>query len=45
MTPKERVLTACRHEEPDRVPLQGCFTPEIHQQLADHFAPRGAEDL
>lgn len=40
MTPKERVLTACRHQEPDRVPLQGYFTPEIWQRLTDHFPGR-----
>lgn len=37
MTPKERVLTACRHEEPDRVPLQVYLTPEIREQLQEHF--------
>jgi len=37
MTSKQRVLTACRHEQPDRVPLQVYLTPEIHQQLREHF--------
>ncbi len=40
MTSRERVLTACRHEEPDRVPLQTYLTPEIRQQLNDHFGDR-----
>ena len=42
MTAKERVLAACRHEQPDRVPLQVYLTPEIAQQLQAHF---GARDL
>ncbi len=37
MTSKQRVLTACRHEQPDRVPLQVYLTPEIHRQLREHF--------
>ncbi len=40
MTSKERVLTACRHEEPDRVPLQTYLTPEIREQLQSHFGGR-----
>jgi len=40
LTPKERVKTACAHREPDRVPLQGYFTPEIWRQLEQHFAGR-----
>ena len=42
MTPKERVLAAIGHQQPDRVPIQTYLTPEIHQQLADHF---GAADV
>jgi uroporphyrinogen decarboxylase len=37
MTSRERVFTALNHEEPDRVPLQVDFTPEIAQRLSDHF--------
>ena len=44
MTPKERVLTACRHQEPDRIPLQGYFTPEVYGQLEGYFAPRPVEE-
>ncbi|HCA47922.1 MAG TPA: hypothetical protein DEP45_11405 [Armatimonadetes bacterium] len=40
MTSKERVLTACRHEQPDRVPLQVYLTPEIHAMLRAHFGDR-----
>lgn len=43
MTPKERVLTACRHEPPDRVPLQIYLTPEMRRRLEDHF--RGQDIL
>ncbi len=40
MTSKERVLTACAHKEPDRIPLQGYFTPEIRAKLQEHFQGR-----
>ena len=40
MTSKERVLTACRHEQPDRVPLQIYLTPEMHQALSAWFGGR-----
>ena len=40
MNSKERVLTACRHEQPDRAPHQIYLTPEIHQQLVTHFGTR-----
>lgn len=43
MTSKERVLTACRHEQPDRVPRQVYLTPEICAQLQAHFG--GADIL
>lgn len=37
MTPKERVLAAVNHQQPDRVPIQTYLTPEIHQRLTEHF--------
>ncbi len=37
MTPKERVLTAIAHREPDRVPIQTYLTPEIRDKLMKHF--------
>jgi uroporphyrinogen decarboxylase len=40
MTSKERVLTACRHEQPDRAPIQTYLTPEIHAKLVEHFGDR-----
>jgi len=33
MTPKERVLTAARHKEPDRVPLFYRDVPEVEERL------------
>ncbi len=44
MTPRKRVLTACRHQEPDRVPIQAYLTPEIHERLAEHFGGRDVLD-
>ena len=35
MTPKERVLTAFAHEEPDRVPLNYYANPEIDRLYAE----------
>lgn len=43
MTSKERVLTACRHEQPDRAPRQIYLTPEIRARLQAHFG--GADIL
>jgi uroporphyrinogen decarboxylase len=40
MTSRERVLTACRHEQPDRAPIQTYLTPEIHARLQEHFGDR-----
>jgi len=37
MRPKDRVLTAIDHKEPDRVPIQTYLTPEIHQRLVEYF--------
>lgn len=34
MTPKERVLAALNHEEPDSVPIHSTFTPEAERMLA-----------
>jgi uroporphyrinogen decarboxylase len=36
-TPRERVLTALRHEEPDRVPVDFLAAPEVWGALAAHF--------
>ena len=37
MNSRERVLTALHHEEPDRVPIQIDFTPEIASQLSKYL--------
>ena len=37
MTPRERVLTAIEHREPDRVPADYWGTPEYDQLLGRHF--------
>ncbi len=37
MTSRERVLTALRHEEPDRVPIDYSANPGIDQRLKEHF--------
>lgn len=39
MSPKERVLAAVNHIQPDRPPIQIYVTPEIHQRLMEYFAP------
>lgn len=39
LSPKERVLTAVNHVQPDRPPIQIYVTPEIHDALARHFRP------
>ena len=44
MTSKERVLTACRHEQPDRAPIQTYLTPEIHALLVAHFGDRDLQE-
>ena len=42
MTSKERVLTACHHEEPDRVPLEISLTAEVRERLQAHL---GDQDI
>ena len=37
MTPRERVLAALAHTEPDFTPCDYFATPEIHQALVEHF--------
>lgn len=37
MTPRERVLTAISHREPDRVPADGFFRSEVWARLREHF--------
>ena len=42
MNSKERVMTALRHEQPDRIPCDYIGTPEIDDVLKKHF---GTEDM
>lgn len=37
MTPKERVLTAISHKEPDRVPVCAWYTPEAEKKVLKYF--------
>jgi uroporphyrinogen decarboxylase len=37
MTPRERVITALKHKEPDRVPRSASFTPEFADKLRKRF--------
>jgi hypothetical protein len=37
MTPRERVLSAWNHVQPDCTPCDYFSTPEIHGQLVEHF--------
>lgn len=37
MSPKERVLAALNHREPDRVPRLASFTPEFASKLCEYF--------
>jgi len=39
MSSRERVLTALRHEEPDRVPVDFLATPDVWDKLVAHVAP------
>jgi uroporphyrinogen decarboxylase len=39
LTPRERVKTAMRHEEPDRTPMDFLATVEIWDRLIDHLKP------
>lgn len=37
MKPKDRVLTAFDHQQPDRVPVDYASNPGIDHRLKDHF--------
>ncbi len=45
MTPRQRVLTAMRHERPDRVPLFYRDVPEVRARLMAHFGCRTFDEL
>lgn len=39
ISPRQRVLRALSHQEPDRVPVDFLATPEIWRALIERFAP------
>jgi uroporphyrinogen decarboxylase len=43
LTPRDRVIKAVAHEEPDRVPLGGSFRGEHWQELHKHFKTRSVD--
>ena len=45
MTPRQRVLTALRHERPDRVPLFYRDVPEVRTRLMAHFGCQTFDEL
>ncbi len=44
MTPRDRVLSALAHAQPDVTPCDYFATPEIHQDLMRHFGLAGEAD-
>jgi hypothetical protein len=45
MTPRQRVLTAMQHEEPDRVPLFYRDVPEVRERLLKDLQLKSFDDL
>ncbi len=45
MTPRERVLTALAHKQPDRTPCNYIGTPEADEKLFSHFKTRDKDDV
>jgi len=45
MSPRQRVLTAVAHGEPDRVPADGFFRPEVWTRLCRHFGTQDEETV
>ena len=44
MTPKERVITAINHQQPDRVPINYSCNPEIDKRLKEHYGLKQNDD-
>ncbi len=44
MTPKQRVLAAIAHHEPDRVPIDYAANPGIDGRLKQHFGLQPGDD-
>ena len=45
MTPRERILTALSHEQPDRTPTDGWFHPEVIETLKRHCETDDWDDV
>ena len=45
LLPRERVLCALAHEEPDRLPLDFWAVPEVRARLLRHFRARNEEEV
>jgi uroporphyrinogen decarboxylase len=45
MTPKERVLTALSHNEPDQCPCDYIGTPEVDKKLKDYFSTEDMDEV
>lgn len=45
MTPRERVLAALEHRQPDRVPFDFWAVPEMIQKLMDYLGARDEEEI
>ncbi len=45
MSPRERVFEAIAHREPDRVPADGFFRPEVWDKLREHFHTADEETI
>lgn len=43
MNGKDRVKTALKHQEPDRVPISCQYTPEIQRLLEDYTGQKGID--
>jgi uroporphyrinogen decarboxylase len=44
ITPRDRVLTAIRHQQPDRVPYQISCTVPARRKLENHYGTAGLDD-
>jgi hypothetical protein len=43
-SPKERVITALAHQQPDRVPIDYLSNPGIDQRLKQYFGLKRRDD-
>jgi len=45
MNPKERVIAAINHQDPDRIPLDGDFRQDVWKKLEKHFGTTDTEAI